>query len=712
MATLQKIRNQGGVLVAVIIGLALLAFILGDFLNSGPSAFSRKRMEVAEIAGVSIDYMDYNAKIEELSEFYRMNYQISSLDAETQENIRTEVWRTTLRDVIMGSSYNDLGVFVSVEELKTMLMGDSINTGGSNVIMDEPHPMVRRMFTNPETGEFNRFQMMNYFNAISDDVYKDERKRWIYLENQIVDERMNQKYFSMVQKGLAPNSIDAKNFAFENESNISFDFVYQSFNLINDEDVSYSDADVTAYYDEHKNEYEQDDTRSIEYVIFAIEPSVQDDQNAKEYVEQSKIPFARSENPISFVNTNSDIPYSDVSYATEDLPEQYIDSIFKADPGKVTGPWFENDSYKLARLLGFTSVSDSVRARHILISLSVQRDDARAEAIADSLKQLIENGADFNALARDFSSDQSNSTIGGDLGWFPANAMVKPFNDYCFDNNTGDLGVVKTNFGHHVIKIEAQSPKRRKAELAILERQVVPSDETYQTIYSNAVQFGSNAKNIESFRKQYEENNLIPRFSTDFQKDASTLTGFEYSREIIRWSFENEEGAISQIFDLNDKYIVVALTDVKDEGFASKEDKLGEIEIAVSKLKKLEKLAEETTTKIASAIDIDEVASELGSEVVLAEKVRLSNPYIATVGLEPSVVALSYNLEPGQLSSPIIGANGVFVLQVNEKDIPEDLDISSAIFRMKYFYESRVSYQGYEALLEKADINDKRINFY
>ena len=163
---------------------------------------------------------------------------------------------------------------------------------------------------------------------------------------------------------------------------------------------------------------------------------------------------------------------------------------------------------------------------------------------------------------------------------------------------------------------------------------------------------------------------------------------------------------------MNDKYIVVALTDVKDEGFASKEDKLGEIEIAVSKLKKLEKLAEETTTKIASAIDIDEVASELGSEVVLAEKVRLSNPYIATVGLEPSVVALSYNLEPGQLSSPIIGANGVFVLQVNEKDIPEDLDISSAIFRMKYFYESRVSYQGYEALLEKADINDKRINFY
>ncbi|MCF8380720.1 MAG: SurA N-terminal domain-containing protein [Bacteroidales bacterium] len=712
MATLQKIRNQGGVLVAVIIGLALLAFILGDFLNSGPSAFSRKRLEVAEIAGVSIDYMDYNAKIEELSEFYRVNYQISSLDAETQENIRTEIWRTTLRDVIMGASYKDLGIFVSVEELKTMLMGDSINTGGSNVIMDEPHPMVRRMFTNPETGEFNRYQMMNYFNAISDDVYKDERKRWIYLENQIVDERMNQKYFALVQKGLAPNSIDAKNYAYESESNISFDFVFQRFTSIPDESISFSDADITAYYDEHKKEFKQDDTRSIEYVIFNIAPSAADDQNAKEYVEQSKVAFSRSENPISFVNTNSDIPYAEINYAPEDLPAQYVDSFFNADAGQVIGPWFENNSYKLARHLGFTTVSDSVRARHILISLSVQRDDARAKTIADSLKQLILGGADFNALAANFSADQSNSSIGGDLGWFAENTILKPISDFCFENNTSDVDVVKTNNGYHVLKIEEQSPKRKKAQLAILEKQVVPSDETYQTIYSNAVQFGSEAKNLEGFRKLYAEKGITPRFASDFLKDINTLPGLEYSREIIRWSFENDKGSVSQIFDLNDKYIIAALSDVKEKGYASKKDKLSEIEIAVSKMKKLEKLAEETTAKISSANDIDAVASALGSEVVLAEKVRLSNPYISTVGLEPSVVALSYTYEPGTISKPIIGANGVFVLQVNEKNIPENLDIASAIFRMKYFYDSRVSYQGYDALIDKAEVNDKRINFY
>ncbi|MGC9341822.1 MAG: peptidylprolyl isomerase, partial [Bacteroidales bacterium] len=505
MATLQKIRNRAGVLVAVVIGMALFAFILGDLLNSGPSVFQRGRLEVAEIDGQSINYMEYNAKIEELAEFYRSNYQMSSLDQETLENIREEVWRTTVQDIVLGNRFEDLGINVSAEELKTMLLGDSISTGGTNIIMDEPHPMVRRMFTNPETGEFNRFQMMNYFNAISNEMYQDERKRWIYVENQIVDERKSQKYFTMVQKGMQPNTLDARNFAMESSATVSFDFVSLNFNSVPDEEISYTESELKNYYEDHKNEYSQDESRSIEYVIFPIEPSAEDDQNASEFIEQSKVPFQRSENPISFVNSNSDMPYQDVNYSREDLPQPWADSLFNEDPGYVAGPYFEDNTYKLARLMEFVMVPDSVRARHILISLSVQRDDERAEFIADSLLTIIQGGADFNTLARDFSADQSNSQIGGDLGWFTEGTMVKPFNDFCFENETGDLGVVKTNFGYHVIKIEAQSPREKKAKLAIVEREVVPSDATYQDIYSSAVEFRSDASSLESIRSQYNE---------------------------------------------------------------------------------------------------------------------------------------------------------------------------------------------------------------
>lgn len=698
-------------LVAVIIGLALLAFILGDFLSSGPSVFSGNRMEVAEIDGKSIGYMEYNNKIEELANFYRTNYQLTSLDQETLEEIREEVWRSTIQDIILGTTFNDLGIKVSVDELKTMLLGDSIGTGANNILTEEPHPMVRRMFTNPETGEFNRFQMMNYFNAISTDMYEDQRRQWVYIENQIVDDRKRQKYFTMVQKGMQPNTLDAKNFALESNSSVTFDFVNLGFNSVSDDEISYTESELKDYYEEHKNEYRQDETRSIEYVIFPIEPSAEDDSRAQTFIQQSKETFERTENPIGFVNSNSDIPFRDKNYSKDELPEPYADSIFNAEPGYVAGPYFEDDTYKLARLIDFEMVPDSVRARHILISLSVQRDDERAEEIADSLLRVINAGENFAQLAREFSSDQSNSEIGGDLGWFTEGMMVKPFDDFVFENETGDLGVVKTNFGYHVIKIVNQSPRVRKAKLAILERQVVPSDATYQEIYSNSVEFRSNATTLEEFREEYNTQGLTPRFATEFDKSTKDLPGLENARDIIRWSFENEEGTISQIFDLSDKYIVAALTDVNHEGIASFEDVRNEIEIIVAKQKKLEKVLEDVQEKTSELTSLDAIAEALNTEILQAENVRLANPYV-NGGLEPSVVVKAIILPEGELSEPFIGENNVFIIRISEKDIPENLDVASAEFRLKYMMESRVTFQGYEALREAANIEDNRIKFY
>ncbi len=699
-------------LVAVVIGLALLAFILGDLLNSGPSVFSRKRLEVAEIDGKSINYMDYNAKIEQLSEFYRTNYQLQSLDQETLDGIRQEVWRNTVRDIILNQRIKKLGISVSVDELKTMLLGDSINTGGSNIIMEEPHPIVRRMFTNPETGEFNRYQMMNYFNAISNDVYKNERKRWIYIEDQIVDDRLSQKYFTLVRKGLSPNNLDARDFAMESGSTVDFSFVHLPFNTIPDDQVSVNESDIRGYYDDHKQEFRQDESRSLEYVVFDIEPSEKDDEMAHDYVAQSKTTFLRTNNPIDYVNTNSDIPYKDINYGYYDLPESIRDSIFNASPGFVVGPYFDDNAYKLARLLEFTYVPDSVRARHILISLSVQRDDERAKTIADSLKNLIENGHDFASLAREFSADQSNREIGGDLGWFKEGSMVKPFSDAVFNGKVGDVDVVKTRFGYHVIKIIDQSKKVKKAKLAILQREVIPSDETYQKIYSEAVEFRSKATSLEKFRDLCVQENISPRFATDIKRNAANITGLDNSRELIRWSYENDENSISQIFDLTDKYVVAALTDVKEKGYAPLEDVKTEIEIKLMKQKKLDQLASQISDKISGASTIDDAASALNTSVSEASGVRFANPYVNGVGLEPAVVAQAFEMPENSLSEPVEGENGVFVLTVTKRNIPENPDIQSAEFRLKYAMQSRVAYEGYEALREDADIVDNRIKFY
>ncbi len=712
MATLQKIRNKGGVLVAAVIGLALLAFIMGDLFSSGPSAFSKKRLEVAEIDGYAVSIIDYNRKIEELTDFYKLSYNLQNLDNQTLESIKEETWRTTVRDIILGKAYNKLGINVSNDELITMLQGDSINAGGVNVIMDEPHPIIKSWFTNPETGEFNRFQMVNYFNAISNPAYKDEQKRWIFLENQIVDERLSQKYFTLVRKGIQPSKLDSKYFAQESGSSVDFSFVFENFTSIPDDQVSVSASEIAKYYDQHKTEYKQVDGRSIEYVVFELLPSQKDDDFARSFVTDSKIAFQRAESAISFVNTNSDRPYSDKNYSKDELSPVIADSIFAASPGFVAGPYFENGSYKLTRLIEFTNVPDSVRARHILISLSVQRDEVRAKEIADSLKTLIDGGADFNTLARDFSSDDNNKNIGGDLGWFTEDRMVKPFADACFKANTGDIMVVKTTYGYHVIRVETQSPKVKKAKIAILEREVTSSDETNQTIYSRAVDFTANSTDLDKFRATCESEKMAPRFATDFGPNDNSLPGLESSREIIRWAYENKKGTVSQIFDLSDRYVIAGLTSVKQKGFAPLEDVKAEIETVLKKQKKLEKLAADITGKIALANTIEDAAASLGKQIADASKVRFANPYVNNVGLEPVVVSKAFAMNTGQLSEPIIGTNGVFVIQVNTIDVPEESDLASAEFRLKYGLTNRVSYEGYEALQEKAEIKDERIKFF
>jgi peptidyl-prolyl cis-trans isomerase D len=708
MATLQKIRNRAGVLVAGIIGLALLAFILGDLLSSGRSIFSGRQLEVAKIDGNSINIMNYNKKIDELTNFYKLTYNISNLDMQTIESIRDEIWRTTIRDIVLGKAYNKLGIQVSNDELKTMLMGDSLNT----ILVDEPHPVVRRMFTNPETGEFNRAQMVSYFEAISNKAYADEKKRWIFLENQIVEERLSVKYFALVRQGIQPSKLDAKFAAQENSNTVDFSFVFKNFNTIPDDGINVTSAEIENYYNEHKESFKQDDARSIEYVVFELLPSKKDDDYARENVTQSRQSFERSDNPISFVNNNSDKPYLDKNYGKTELSQVISDSIFNAKPGFVTGPFFEGSSYKLVRLLENISISDSVRARHILISLSVQRDDVRAKAIADSLKLLIDKGADFNSLARQFSADDSNKAIGGDLGWFTEGKMVKPFSDACFSAQTGEVKVVKTNYGYHIVKLEATSPKVKKVKVAIMEREVVASDETTQEIYSRVVAFAAGAVNIDSFRNICRKENITPRFATDFSPSEKTLPGLENAREIIRWAYENKKGKISTIFDLSDKYIVACLIGEKKKGYAPVENVKPEIEIVLKKQKKLEKLSLDVKTKIASAANINEVSRLLTNDVTEAAKVRYINPYINGVGLEPVVVIKAFEMPLNQLSAPIIGENGVFVIVVNGVDKPENPDLLSSKSRLKYTFSNRATYEGYEALQEHANIVDNRIKFF
>ena len=206
MATLQNIRNRAGLLVAIVIGLALFAFILGDMMGSGSPTLGKR--SVAEINGKGVGVNDYLNREKALREFYQLNAGGQNLDAELERQIQQETWRRLIRETIMERSYDQLGIYVSADELKTMVTGDQAMGLGGNPALSEPHPIIRQMFSNPETGELNRAVMTNYFNSLDNPQFEQEKKRWLFIEKEIIDEKMNQKYFNLVRKGMQPNSLD------------------------------------------------------------------------------------------------------------------------------------------------------------------------------------------------------------------------------------------------------------------------------------------------------------------------------------------------------------------------------------------------------------------------------------------------------------------------------------------------------------------------
>lgn len=692
-----------------VIGLAMLGFILGDF-NIRPSN------KVAEINGTSYGVEDYRAEQQTLMNFYKMNYG-QNLDAQLEQQIEDETWRRMVRNSVMDPSYDKLGIKVSNDELKAMVAGDQAAGMGSAGVsaFSEPHPIVRQMFSNPETGEFNRFIMMNYFNSLDQEQFAQEKERWLFIENEIIEERKNQKYLTLISKGLRPSQLEVRDYQAATGKRVDFSYVAKNFTSIPDEDISVSEADLKAYYKDHIEQYASDESRTIEYVMFEVVPSETDDANSELWAIQTKNEFARTEdqNLVSYVNSISDEPFNPTFISTEELDPLLKDSLLTLPEGEVFGPYYEDNAYKLSRIKDTQMRPDSVRARHILIGYSVIGNVQRAGEIADSLMTVIENGGDFNAIAMEYSSDESNRAIGGDLGWFQEGVMETPFNNACFSNNTGDLVKAETRYGVHIIRIENQSRPVEKVQVATIVHSVYPSNQTDQEYYNRAVKFRGKATNLSKFEEQAKEYGLDPRIVPNITKDQRTIPGLGNPVNMIGWAFSAEEGDVSTIFEVEDQYIVAALTEVKEDGYSDFEDVRSEVELAVKKQKKGEAIVAAMKEDLQSASDLASFAAAQGLEISEASQVQFANTFVSGIGMEPFIVGAAMTLPLETLAGPYIGENSVFVISVtNREEADMDANLQQVENRLDFSLQSRTTYEAYNAMLEAADIEDNRLKVF
>jgi peptidyl-prolyl cis-trans isomerase D len=695
MAVIEKIRSKSGLLIGII-GFSLVAFVLGDLFSSNNGLFGGSDNTVGIIGGNKVDLMDYNTRVEEYVENYKTQTQNQTVDQATMDQIREQAWNKFVNDFVMVSQYKKLGLICSADELFDMVQGKNID------------PQIRQAFTDPKTGQFSPSGVIQFLKNKNNDPKAAEQ--WAAFEKALKEKRIAEKYNELVKGGLYVTKDEAKDNFIDMNRTASVKYVMIPYASIVDTTIQVSDADLKAVYNENLKKYKQQDSRSVEYVAFNVKPSDVDIKSASNDFSKLLEEFKTSSNDSAFIVANSDQPLDNTYHKKGTLPFNIDSAMFSAAVGTVMGPYDMNGVYSASKLIAVKSMADSVKARHILLKVEPGKADV-AKVTADSIIKAIKGGAKFEDLATKYSVDQAANAKGGDLGWFNYQMMVEPFSEACFSSSKGSLITVETQFGLHVIDVTDMSAASKQVKVATLVKKVEPSAKTIQTIFTKANEFANKFNTAEGFDKGIKDQNLTKLAEQNIQENNRQVGGFENSRELIRWSFKAKIGEISKAFDFGNTYVVAKLTDIREKGTATLEQVKDQVTMDARKEKKAQMFIDQLSK--AGSSNIDAIATKVKQIVQAADNVSFASPFLGNAGFEGSVVGNIITLKAGQVSKPVKGNAGVYVVLVsnfNEPTLPKEFKESANQLKMQL--QGRAQYEVENALKEKADITDHRGRFY
>ena len=705
MSTLQFLREKAGLLVAVVIGVSLLLFVVSDFFGNGRGQRlkQKKYYEIGEIAGESVSYQDYESRLQSLLEIYKLSGR-TNIDESTIETVREQTWQQMVREKILDSQYKQLGIGVSTEEVDDLVLGNN------------PHQIVQQLFSDQQTGSFNKSFLVNFLKQT--EVDEAAKKYWLFFENEIVNDRMNAKYNNLVSKALYVTKKQAEFDKSVSAATVDFSYLQKNYALLPDSSVTVSESDMKTYYAENKEDYKRTALRDIEYVTFDVVPSEDDIKQAEEWITREKEEFANASDPVQFINLTADSRHIGFYLPLNDVPENLKDFVKKEDTKSILGPYEEDGSYKIARLLNVAQRPDSVHVRHILLSPGQTRSIEDAKNQADSLIKLIRSGTPFEIVALSNSDDQGSAQIGGDLGWFTEGRMVAPFNEASFTGKKGDIKTAETTFGIHIIEILAQSKPVKKYNIGFIDRKIIAGSATNQKAYSEASQFAGSNDTYEEFTKAVADLGLNKRVANDVSPQQKALPGLDNPRFIIMSLFQAEEGKIvldnsqQAVFEIGDKYVVGYCSRVQEEGIAPLEDVENEIRFALIKDKKAEIISGEFLKNNTPEASLEDISKAMSLTVQEAPQVNFKSYSIDGLGTEPALIGAASVAKEATVTGPVKGSNGVFLLVANNITTAPDEEITLLKDRLASNFRMRGNYEAYEALRKEANIEDKRYKFY
>lgn len=709
MALIGTLRNKMTKWVVGFVAVAIAAFVLNDLFGSGPKSLFGKDNSVGKIGGSTIQLDEYQAAIQERENNYILNFGRQPGDRE-RPLLQQQAWDLLISQKAIRPEFEKVGVKVTTDEIWDMIQGRNIDENVKSSFLDS-------------AGNFDRARLIAYINQFNAPApidpqtlagFQEAKYRWSTFQRDLGLGRERLKYENLLIKTTYVTEAEAER-DYHNQNDVAeVKYLYVPYFVISDSTVT--DSQLKEYYDQNKQKYKAEQTRSLSYVNFPIEASATDSLQIREDLEKLATDFKTVTEDSVFAAANSDGNEPFTKYSNSTLPGFLADKKDQLVAGSVFGPFLDGNSYKVVKVVRFgKDTVGNARASHILIRWDDESEASKKVAKEKAKKILsdIKGGADFAAKAREFGTDGTASQ-GGDLGWFKSGQMVKPFEQAVFSaKKTGALNdVVETQFGYHIIDVTGVADYTTYT-VATIEIVIAPSDETQNTAYVKAQTFASNVSGVDDFNERAKAEKLMVMNAENLKTVDRRVNDLGDARAMITWLYRDAKiGKVSDVFDLDTDYAVAVMTSKTEEGVRSFDDVKDEIRPAVLNQVKGKKIIEPLSTQKGT---LDEMAKAFGSDAIVASSsdLKLNSNTLPSVGLDPVAVGKIFSLEPGKRSEPFAGENGVLVAELQNKTVaPAVGDYTMFKNQLLQGLNGRAGYSISEALKEGAKIEDKRYKYF
>jgi peptidyl-prolyl cis-trans isomerase D len=717
MAIINTLRDKGGKILVILIVLALAAFILGDPSTIG--LFGGQDRGIAEIDGSEITYEDFQARVNDLSYVFTINTNRNPQGDEV-ESIRNQAWQSLLVEKAYLPQYAAIGMNISNAEIIDMVQGD--NT----------HPHVIQMMGNPQTGEFDRASITGFLQQISQ-APPQQQEAWARFENTLAPSRMMMMMDNLLDKSNYITKAEARSEHVAQNSSVTVEYVYVPYISVSDSSIAVSNSELKDYLDDHSKEYDREESRDIAYVSFAIKPSAEDTALVVSEVDELYAGLRMAQNDSSYAAINTDGGFPFMTYRKESLPEILFQNGQPIDADSMAGPLMLDDRMVIYKMTSKVAGPEYVvKASHILLRPEDDSEEAKkaSKATAEEVLRKVRAGGDFASLASEYSQDPSNAERGGDLGYFGEfGNFAQPFKDAAFGHKGTGLipRVVETDFGFHIIRID-EAKDNTQYKVAIIEKEFFISNESLEEAYREAGQFKASVSNTAEFEKQAEEGGFKVEKQTRVTNQTQRVGTITSARSMILWLYNDAEtDEVSDVFELDNNYVVAVMTGMQEKGIVRLADVENEITRKV-KDQKIGKTVVEKLNKLGNKT-FEEIVSGYGDGAVTQEATfTLSSNSISGIGLAPEAVGLAFSLKEGETTKAFESMNGVLIMKMVSKNAAQATeDYSTYIQQLANrrqsrkvvvtdfpytYYRVMISQDLDNAIKELSGVEDKRYKFF